>query len=125
MAAPILTKIVFLICCVSFLASVQLALCHDFSFVGYSPEDLTSIDKLIELFESWIAKHGIVYESLEEKSMRFETFKDNLNQIDETNKKLSNYWLGLNDFADLSHEEFKNKYLGLAMKFCHDHNLKP
>ncbi|GJW69574.1 putative chymopapain protein, partial [Tanacetum coccineum] len=42
-----------------------------------------------------------------------EIFKDNLKHIDETNKKLSNYWLGLNEFADLSHEEFKNMFLGL------------
>ncbi|CAJ2642777.1 cysteine protease XCP2-like [Trifolium pratense] len=26
-----------------------------------------------------------------------------------------NYWLGLNEFADLSHQEFKNKYLGLKV----------
>jgi xylem cysteine proteinase len=35
--------------------------------------------------------------------------------IDETNKKVVNYWLGLNEFSDLSHEEFKNKYLGLKV----------
>lgn len=32
------------------------------------------------------------------------------------NSYLNNYfifWLGLNEFADLSHEEFKNEYLGL------------
>ena len=28
---------------------------------------------------------------------------------------MSNYWLGLNEFADLSHQEFKNKYLGLKV----------
>nr|VDD17048.1 unnamed protein product [Brassica rapa] len=31
----------------------------------------------------------------------------------ETNKKVKSFWLGLNEFADLSHEEFKNEYLGL------------
>ncbi|CAF2067319.1 unnamed protein product [Brassica oleracea] len=31
----------------------------------------------------------------------------------ETNKKVKSYWLGLNEFADLSHEEFKNEYFGL------------
>ncbi|KAG5381351.1 hypothetical protein IGI04_029193, partial [Brassica rapa subsp. trilocularis] len=30
-----------------------------------------------------------------------------------TNKKVKSFWLGLNEFADLSHEEFKNEYLGL------------
>ncbi|KAL5562313.1 hypothetical protein UlMin_032060 [Ulmus minor] len=85
----------------------------DFSIVGYSPEHLTCIDKLIQLFELWISKHGKIYNSLEEKIQRFEVFKDNLKHIDERNKEISSYWLGLNEFADLSHDEFKNKYLGL------------
>jgi len=81
--------------------------------VGYSPDDLKSIDGLIDLFESWMAKHSKTYESIEEKLHRFDVFKDNLKHIDERNKKIINYWLGLNEFADLSHEEFKNMYLGL------------
>ncbi|KAL6527201.1 Cysteine protease xcp2 [Orobanche gracilis] len=87
---------------------------RDFSIVGYSPDDLTCIDKLINLFESWLDKHGKKYKSFEEKLHRFEIFKDNLKHIDERNKKVdSSYWLGLNEFADLSHEEFKKMYLGL------------
>ncbi|CAN7068379.1 unnamed protein product [Brassica oleracea var. botrytis] len=31
----------------------------------------------------------------------------------ETNTKVKSYWLGLNEFADLSHEEFKNEYFWL------------
>ncbi|GMJ03429.1 xylem cysteine peptidase 1 [Hibiscus trionum] len=89
------------------------ALSHDFSIVGYSPEHLSSTDKLIELFEEWISKHGKIYESIEEKLKRFEVFKDNLKHIDKRNKEISSYWLGLNEFADLSHDEFKNMYLGL------------
>ncbi|KAL1814991.1 hypothetical protein ACET3Z_017565 [Daucus carota] len=102
----------------SFLVAAAFAtsvLARDFSIVGYAPDDLTCIDKLINLFESWLAKHGKSYESIEEKLHRFEIFKDNLMHIDETNKKISSYWLGLNEFADLSHEEFKEKYLGLKV----------
>lgn len=90
---------------------------HDYSIVGYSPDHLTSIGKLIGLFESWVSKHGKVYRSMEEKLHRFEVFKSNLNHIDERNKKVSNYWLGLNEFADLSHEEFKSNYMGLKKEF--------
>nr|KYP64888.1 Xylem cysteine proteinase 2 [Cajanus cajan] len=75
------------------------------------------MDKLIELFESWMSKHNKIYESIEEKLLRFEIFKDNLKHIDETNKVVSNYWLGLNEFADLSHQEFKKKYLGLKVDY--------
>ncbi|XP_057973675.1 cysteine protease XCP2-like [Malania oleifera] len=89
------------------------SLSHDYSIVGYSPEDLGSTGRLMELFEAWMSKHGRVYECMEEKLRRFEVFKDNLVHIDERNKRVSNYWLGLNGFADLSHEEFKRDYLGL------------
>ncbi|XAR61510.1 Chymopapain [Bertholletia excelsa] len=91
------------------------AFARELSIVGYSPDDLRSIDRLIDLFESWIAKHGKLYRSLEEKLHRFEVFMDNLKHIDERNKQIVNYWLGLNEFADLSHEEFKKMYLGLKV----------
>jgi len=94
---------------------LSLAFGRDFSIVGYSSEDLKSMDKLIELFESWMSRHGKIYETIEEKLLRFEVFKDNLKHIDDRNKVVSNYWLGLNEFADLSHQEFKNKYLGLKV----------
>ncbi|KAG2319633.1 hypothetical protein Bca4012_054123 [Brassica carinata] len=93
--------------------TLSFAASQDFSIVGYSPEDLESHDKLIELFENWISNFEKAYETVEEKLRRFEVFKDNLKHIDEANKKVKSYWLGLNEFADLSHEEFKNKYLGL------------
>ncbi|XP_011040826.1 PREDICTED: xylem cysteine proteinase 1 [Populus euphratica] len=92
-------------------------LAHDFSIVGYSPEHLTSVDKLVELFESWISGHGKAYNSLEEKLHRFGVFKENLKHIDQRNKEVTSYWLGLNEFADLSHEEFKSKFLGLHPEF--------
>lgn len=95
------------------------SLAHDFSIVGYSPEDLTSMDGLIDLFESWMSKHGKSYKSIEEKLHRFEVFKNNLMHIDERNKQVTSYWLGLNEFADLSHEEFKTKYLGLKTDISH------
>ena len=43
------------------------AFARDFSIVGYSPDDLTSMDKLTDLFESWMSKHGKSYRSFEEK----------------------------------------------------------
>lgn len=44
--------------------------------------------------------------------IRFEIFKDNLKFIDQHNKKNTGYWLGLNDFADLSQQEFTGTFLG-------------
>ena len=111
MALSSYSKISLLAFSVSLFACFALA--HDFSIVGYSPEHLTCLDKILELFESWVSKHGKTYRSIEEKLHRFEIFKDNLKHIDERNKEISSYGLGLNEFADMSHEEFKNKYLGL------------
>ncbi|OAY50324.1 hypothetical protein MANES_05G126900v8 [Manihot esculenta] len=79
---------------------------HDFSIIGYKPEDLASHDKLFDLFESWMSKFKKDYESIDKKLKRFEIFKDNLFLIDDINFKENNYWLGLNAFADLTHEEF-------------------
>lgn len=104
----ILLVLVFSLCSI-----VSFVFAREFSIVGYVPEDLKSAHKLIDLFESWIAKHGKIYEDIEEKLHRFEIFKENLKHIDDTNKQVSNYFLGLNEFADLSHEEFQTKYLGL------------
>ncbi|KAF1002049.1 cysteine protease XCP2-like [Apium graveolens] len=93
------------------------ALAPDYSIMGYSSDDLKCNLKLNHLFESWGAEHGKTYESIEHKLHRFEIFKDNLMHIDETNKRISNYWLGLNEFADLSHAEFRNRYLGLNVDY--------
>ncbi|XBI80062.1 cysteine protease XCP1-like [Triticum dicoccoides] len=85
----------------------------DFSIVGYSEEDLSSNDRLVELFEKWLAKHQKAYASFEEKLHKFEVFKDNLKHIDKINREVTSYWLGLNEFADLTNDEFKAAYLGL------------
>ncbi|PWA34089.1 peptidase C1A [Artemisia annua] len=79
------------------------ALAHEYSIVG----SLTSLNHGSQNTKSFtiVLKRSYI--------ARLEIFKDNLKHIDETNKKVSNYWLGLNEFADLSHEEFKNKFLGL------------
>ncbi|KAJ4717315.1 Cysteine proteinase [Melia azedarach] len=100
-------------CCTTAAINTQLA--NDFSIVGYSPEHLTSVEKLLELFESWSSKHGKNYKTVDEKLHRLQIFVDNLKHIDQRNKEVRSYWLGLNEFSDLSHEEFKNKYLGLKV----------
>ena len=77
---------------------------------------MKSIDKLVDLFESWVLKHEKSYKSVEEKLWRFEVFKEDMKHVDDTNKRATNYWLGLNEFADLTHEESKKMYLGLKVE---------
>ena len=60
-----------------------------------------------ELFKVWhlLYKREYTYAS-EEAKMRFRNFKINLALIKETNSKHLGYTFGLNQFSDLSAEEF-------------------
>uniref|UniRef100_A0A0C9RW92 TSA: Wollemia nobilis Ref_Wollemi_Transcript_9441_2227 transcribed RNA sequence n=1 Tax=Wollemia nobilis TaxID=56998 RepID=A0A0C9RW92_9CONI len=87
--------------------SALVAEAADFSIVNYSDE------RLMGVYEVWLAQHGKAYNGLEEKQQRFEVFKDNWAFINQHNMGKNSYKLGLNKFADLSHEEFKGKYLGV------------
>ncbi|XP_020595208.1 oryzain alpha chain-like, partial [Phalaenopsis equestris] len=69
-------------------------------------------EEVMELYENWMAKHGRIYNELDEKERRFEIFKDNLRYIDEHNAGLHSFRLGLNRFADLTNEEYRSTYLG-------------
>lgn len=74
-----------------------------------------SDEEVMEIFDWWSKKHCKTYNSngLEiEKEKRFEIFKDNLKFIDEHNSGNRSYRVGLNQFADLSNEEYRSMYLG-------------
>ncbi|KAG9152113.1 hypothetical protein Leryth_017671 [Lithospermum erythrorhizon] len=74
-----------------------------------------SDDRIRHLYESWLAKHAKLYGAFGEKDKRFQIFKDNLMFIDEHNSQDKNYKLGLNRFADLTNEEYRNMYVGGRM----------
>ncbi|KAJ3696643.1 hypothetical protein LUZ61_000348 [Rhynchospora tenuis] len=68
---------------------------------------------LLAEFEKWISDHGRVYESDREKSERFNIFKANYEYIQEKNREPGlTYTLGLNEFADLTNDEFVARYTG-------------
>lgn len=89
----------------SLLASVAVA---ELSKAG--PESL----KL--MFESFKARHGVEYSTMDEEVVRFENFVSNLKLIDERNaaeRKVGGSAVhGITRFADLTHTEFSRKYLG-------------
>ena len=68
-------------------------------------------------FEQWLASYGRVYQDAPEKDKRFQIFKENVEYIeshyDDTSKK---YNLGVNEFTDLSNEEFKTMRNGYKMR---------
>nr|CAR31335.1 pro-asclepain f [Gomphocarpus fruticosus subsp. fruticosus] len=80
-----------------------------------------SDDEVIALYEEWLVKHQKLYSSLGEKIKRFEIFKDNLRYIDQQNhyNKVNhmNFTLGLNQFADLTLDEFSSIYLGTSVDY--------
>ena len=63
-------------------------------------------------FGKFISEFGKKYDSIEETVKRYTIFKDNYRRIQEHNAKNSNYELGVNQFADLTLDEFAAKYLG-------------
>ncbi|KAJ4765007.1 Cysteine protease [Rhynchospora pubera] len=68
---------------------------------------------MLEEFEKWINDHSQVYGSEAEKSKRFNIFKANYEYIQEKNKEPGlTYTLGLNEFADLTNEEYMARYTG-------------
>ncbi|KAK4410042.1 Cysteine proteinase RD21A [Sesamum angolense] len=88
----------------------------DFSILDYSNKHAAanprSEEQVKGLYERWLAKHGKVYNGIGEKDRRFQIFKDNLKFVDEHNSGNRTYKVGLNQFADLTNEEFRSVYLG-------------
>ncbi|KAL8487519.1 hypothetical protein ACS0TY_023994 [Phlomoides rotata] len=91
----------------------------DMSIISYDEKHnlagpgLRSHDEVSSLYEAWMVKHGKSYNALGEREKRLEIFKDNLRYIDEQNTLANRtYKLGLNRFADLTNEEYRNTFLG-------------
>ncbi|KAK9150490.1 hypothetical protein Syun_008799 [Stephania yunnanensis] len=70
--------------------------------------------------EQWMYLHGRVYKDATEKEKRFNVFKENVKYIEQFNKGGNHpYKLSVNEFADLTNEEFKatrNGYKGLCLE---------
>jgi hypothetical protein len=73
-----------------------------------------SDDEVISMYKEWLVKYGKLNNSLgvSENDKRFKIFKDNLRFIDQHNSENRTYKVGLNQFADLSNEEYQAIYLG-------------
>jgi len=65
-------------------------------------------------WQNWKAEFGKSYGDIEEESYRFLQFLSNWEMINEHNQKGLNYSLGLNQFGDLSVEEFQYHVHGHA-----------
>ncbi|RDX80579.1 Senescence-specific cysteine protease SAG39, partial [Mucuna pruriens] len=78
-------------------------------------------------YEQWMAQHGKVYKDTYEKDLRYQIFKQNVDRIDAFNNATNkSYKLGVNQFADLTHEEFgaMNKIMGDTSKISKPSSFK-
>ena len=68
-------------------------------------------------FDLWASTYNKVYSSAEEKNARMGVFLKNkefvVNHNKEFEKGVHTFTLELNAFADITNEEYKQKYLGL------------
>ncbi|KAM3369549.1 hypothetical protein ACQJBY_017442 [Aegilops geniculata] len=70
-------------------------------------------DALAARHERWMAKYGRAYTDAAEKLHRQEVFAANARHVDAVNRAGNRtYTLGLNQFSDLTNEEFVEKHLG-------------
>ncbi|XP_007048792.2 PREDICTED: senescence-specific cysteine protease SAG39 [Theobroma cacao] len=71
---------------------------------------------MYERHEQWMARYGRVYQDNNEREQRFNIFKENVARIDSFNRaKDKPYKLGVNQFADLTNDEFtasRNRFKG-------------
>jgi len=65
-----------------------------------------------ESFLRWMKKHQRSY-SHDEFGLRYQVFKKNMDFVTSWNAKGESYALALNQFADLTNDEFKSLYLGM------------
>ncbi|KAL9686912.1 hypothetical protein QQ045_031306 [Rhodiola kirilowii] len=68
-----------------------------------------------KMFEEWMAEYGRAYSNPKEKEMRFKIFKETVQSVNAHNKVEGRmYDQCVNNFADLTDEEFNNTYCGFG-----------
>uniref|UniRef100_A0A914E210 Uncharacterized protein n=1 Tax=Acrobeloides nanus TaxID=290746 RepID=A0A914E210_9BILA len=97
-----------------------------------SEEDYLVMDEVakeyetMRKFEEYKIKFGKKYNNQEEENQRYSTFKTQLEEIERLNRqeKLSNTTFGVNEFADMSDEEFKKMLLPIGSVKKYKENSK-
>jgi len=97
--------------------SLALLLCLGLLAIQVTSRTLQDDHPMYEKHEQWMGHYGKVYKDLQERESRFRIFKENVNYIESSNNADNNksYKLGINQFADLTNEEFiasRNKFKG-------------
>ncbi|GFZ06145.1 granulin repeat cysteine protease family protein [Actinidia rufa] len=97
---------------------ISSSLPSEFSIVGRPGESIAE-ERVVELFKKWTEKHGKVYKHGQEAEKKFRNFRDNLRYVMEKNGErgaIGGHLVGLNKFADMSNEEFREVYVSKVKK---------
>ncbi|KAI3719065.1 hypothetical protein L6452_19955 [Arctium lappa] len=98
----------------------------EISILNDQETEALSGEKMLELFQKWKEMHGKTYEHAQEEESRLVNFQKSLKYVLEKNSKRKSeteHMVGLNKFADLSNEEFKETYLS-KVKGSNSNKLK-
>jgi KDEL-tailed cysteine endopeptidase len=97
----------------------RLFLLFSLFFTAYSAQGTLRTDNLISANDEWKQfsvfqeKFGRKYENLEELESRFQVFRSNLRNIIVHNLDVNqNFTMGVNQFTDLTPQEFKERFVG-------------
>jgi Cathepsin propeptide inhibitor domain (I29) len=96
------------------MAVLVLSFPTDFYIAGYNPYPTNAEKlKLAQLFEQWMETHEKIYSDPADRARGFENFMKNYEFVNQRNANGENgdHSVGMNSLADLSNEEFKEKYL--------------
>lgn len=79
-----------------------------FCGAALAARDLNDDSAMVARHEQWMAQYSRVYKDAAEKARRFEVFKANVKFIESFNTGGNHkFWLGINQFADLTNDEFR------------------
>ncbi|XP_047094510.1 senescence-specific cysteine protease SAG39-like [Lolium rigidum] len=89
----------------AFLLAILGCLCFCSSVLA--ARELNKDLSMVARHEAWMAQYGRVYKDAAEKAHRFDVFNDNVRFIESFNTQNRKFSLGINQFADLTNDEFR------------------
>ncbi|GAB2231366.1 hypothetical protein Droror1_Dr00010372 [Drosera rotundifolia] len=87
------------------------------SAISYEPS-------MVKRHEEWMVQHGRTYKDHAEKERRFQIFQKSVQLIEAHNKMGKSYTLSVNQFADLTDEEFEKMYASYKGPESHRYDSK-
>ncbi|KAL6650397.1 hypothetical protein ACP70R_009322 [Stipagrostis hirtigluma subsp. patula] len=81
--------------------------CLCFCSTVLAARELSDDLAMVARHEQWMLHYSRVYRDAAEKAQRFEVFRANVKFIESFNSLNKKFWLGINQFADLTNDEFK------------------